>query len=338
MSLNGCGVYLEIACYVALLFFMVPVRIQDENNLRQLFDEYLTEFNKSYGDSSTYNRRMRHFENSLQTINFLNKNRSSRSANYGLTKFSDMSPEEFRSQYLGQRYFDGKLIPEITENRRSAFALPEKVDWRQKRAITKIKNQNDCGACWAFAVVETVESLNAIRHGELAQLSVQQMIDCSTNNYGCKGGDICSLLSWLKSNNASVVKESEYPLVLRPHKCRWNASLPGVRIDDFVCLSLVGNENLLLTLLATEGPVAVAVNAQTWQNYVGGVIQFHCDGEAASLNHAVQIVGYDLSQNVPHYIVRNSWGDEFGDQGYLYIAIGNNLCGIAHEVATLSVM
>lgn len=79
--------------------------------------------------------------------------------------------------------------------------------------------------------------------------------------------------------------------------------------------------------LATHGPVAAAVNAISWQNYLGGVIQYHCDGSFNSLNHAVQIVGYDLSSAIPHYIVKNSWGSAFGDKGYLYIAVGDNLCG-----------
>jgi cathepsin O len=95
----------------------------------------------------------------------------------------------------------------------------------------------------------------------------------------------------------------------------------------FSVCSYVGSEEDLLKVLATHGPVAVAVNALNWQNYVGGVIQFHCDGSPLSLNHAVQIVGYDKTAPIPHYIVRNSWGTDFGDKGYLYIAIGGNVCG-----------
>lgn len=90
---------------------------------------------------------------------------------------------------------------------------------------------------------------------------------------------------------------------------------------------MVGDETTILSLLAYHGPVTVAVNALSWQYYLGGVIQFHCDGNPQNLNHAVQIVGYDLTAAIPHYIVRNSWGTLFGDRGYLYIAVGENLCG-----------
>lgn len=91
--------------------------------------------------------------------------------------------------------------------------------------------------------------------------------------------------------------------------------------------SYVNTEDELLSTIANHGPVAAAVNALTWQNYLGGIIQFHCDGAFAMLNHAVQIVGYDNSGAIPFYIVRNSWGPMFGNKGYLYIAVGNNICG-----------
>lgn len=87
--------------------------------------------------------------------------------------------------------------------------------------------------------------------------------------------------------------------------------------------------------MAEVGPVTVAVSASTWQNYIGGIIQSHCNGD---LNHSVQIVGYNLNAEVPYYIIRNSWGEDFGDNGYSYIAIGSNQCGVAYEVASLTVV
>ncbi|KAJ8931924.1 hypothetical protein NQ314_015122 [Rhamnusium bicolor] len=91
-------------------------------------------------------------------------------------------------------------------------------------------------------------------------------------------------------------------------------------------------------VIQKNGPVAVAINALPWQHYIGGIIQFHCDSNPFKLNHAVQIVGYDLTSEVPYYIVRNSWGKDFGDNGYLYIAIGKNMCGLAHEVSVLTLL
>lgn len=104
------------------------------------------------------------------------------------------------------------------------------------------------------------------------------------------------------------------------------------------CSSFVNAENELLKLLVTHGPVAAAVNAMSWQNYLGGIIQYHCDGSPNNLNHAVQIVGYDKEARIPHYIIKNSWGSAFGNKGYIYIAIDKNLCGkINYETGSTSV-
>lgn len=97
-------------------------------------------------------------------------------------------------------------------------------------------------------------------------------------------------------------------------------------------------EEAILHLLAKNGPVSVAINAKTWQNYIGGVINFHCNGDLEELNHAVQIVGYNLTAPIPYYIARNTWGDDFGDGGYLYLAVGKNICGLANEVSALTVI
>lgn len=101
--------------------------------------------------------------------------------------------------------------------------------------------------------------------------------------------------------------------------------------------SFVGEEEKILNLIVNHGPVIVAVNGLLWQNYLGGIIQFHCDGSIDSLNHAVQIVGYDRTGDIPHYIVRNSWGHRFGNKGYLKIQIGGNVCGLANQVSTVDV-
>lgn len=94
----------------------------------------------------------------------------------------------------------------------------------------------------------------------------------------------------------------------------------------------------MLYSLAFHGPIAVAINAVSWQNYLGGVIQYHCNSSEYFLNHAVQIVGYNLNAEIPHYIIKNSWGENFGDKGYLYIGIGKNLCGLANEVIAVDVL
>lgn len=102
--------------------------------------------------------------------------------------------------------------------------------------------------------------------------------------------------------------------------------------------SLVDREHLMLRYLATRGPIVAAVNAASWQYYLGGVVQYHCDGSYEDLNHAVEIVGYNLEGTIPYYLVKNSWGPRFGDHGYIKIEIGKHLCGIANRVSFIELM
>ncbi|KAJ0172569.1 hypothetical protein K1T71_011708 [Dendrolimus kikuchii] len=223
--------------------------------------------------------------------------------------------------------------------RKKRATLPMKVDWRTKGVVGPVRDQGLCGACWAFSTVGTMESMAAIENGKLDTLSVQQVIDCAgLGNSGCLGGDICLLLDWLQLTHTAVEKEKEYPLKLMDGVCKTNKNATGVRVSTFTCDDFVGAEDKILEALATHGPVAVAVNALPWQNYLGGVIQHNCAGTPADLNHAVELVGYDLTVDVPYYIVKNSWGPEFGNAGYLMLAIGTNVCGLANEVATVDVI
>ncbi|XP_076237174.1 cathepsin O [Calliopsis andreniformis] len=343
---------------VSLFFLAIPIRVEPDTSSEdiKLFKSYVERYNKSYKNApGEYEERFKRFQRSLRHIEKMNGLRSSQeSAYYGLTKFSDLSEDEFLEQTLvpdlptrGEKHLNAPYhrrhsARETNDRVRRSVSIPEKFDWREKGVVTPVRSQGTCGACWAFSTVEVAESMFAIKNGTLHSFSVQEMIDCAKNsNFGCEGGDICSLLSWLLASKVKILQESAYPLTRKTGMCKLEKTLEkesGVRIKDFTCDSFVDAEDELLVTLATHGPTAVAVNALSWQNYLGGVIQYHCDGSFSSLNHAVEIVGYDKSAAIPHYIIKNSWGPSFGDKGYMYIAIGSNLCGIANQVASLDVL
>ncbi|XP_023011930.1 cathepsin O isoform X2 [Leptinotarsa decemlineata] len=315
-------IFLETTLYVILLCIIIPIRI---NHDAEQFEKYL--------------------KTSLRAIDLLNANRTDESAKYGLTKYSDLLPEEFvktkllpEKDYLTHIHDPSPVSKSPISKRSTKYNLPKRVDWRERNAVSGIQSQGTCGACWAFSVIGVVESMIALKTGKLEKLSVQQMIDCSMYNDGCDGGDICSLLKWIKTESVSIVEETHYPLSLTKQECKNVSGIDGILIDGFECDSFVNDEEIILAFLAKHGPVAVAINARSWQHYVGGIIQFHCESSPLKLNHAVQIVGYDLTANIPHYIVKNSWGEDFGEDGYLYIAIGKNLCGLAHEVSAVKVL
>ncbi|XP_071641869.1 cathepsin O [Temnothorax longispinosus] len=345
-----------IVLVVSLCFFIVPIRVGPDKAVEEdaeLFAKYVARYNKSYKDEpAEYNKRFEHFQKSLRHIKKLNGLRSSQeSAYYGLTEFSDLSKDEFLQQTLlpdlplrGQKhmiasYYHQHLTSSVNRVKRLT-GIPSKFDWRDQKVVGPVASQESCGACWAFSTVGVAESMYAIKNGTLYSFSVQEMIDCMPGGNGCQGGDICSLLSWLSTSKTRITSETDYPLTLRADTCRLPkiaAKTSGVIVTDFTCDSFVDAETELLTQLVTHGPMAAAVNAISWQHYLGGVIQCQCDGSFNSLNHAVQIVGYDTAASIPHYIIKNSWGPSFGDKGYIYIAVGKNLCGKINEQAACNI-
>ncbi|KAI5702444.1 hypothetical protein M8J75_000111 [Diaphorina citri] len=344
---------LFIVALIALCFLAIPVKVSKPNleQKLELFSSFQQRYKKSYSKSE-HDIRFKNFEKSLDIIEELNKNRPSpESARYGITEFSDLSEEEFKTRHLRHSVNKHVLMSHhkhhdhhhnhvkkrsITTGITIPTGIPVKKDWREAGIIGKVRNQQTCGACWAFSTVETAESMHALKNGTLSLLSVQEVIDCAGNgNMGCSGGDFCALLDWMDVNKVVLEPESEYPLLLKDAACKRKATSPnGVKIKSYTC----DTESSILTDIATHGPVIAAVNALTWQYYLGGIIQYNCDGSLANINHAVQIVGYDSTAGIPHYIIRNSWGTSFGDNGYVYLAIGSNVCGIRTELSTLDVV
>lgn len=346
-----CKVFVFILIFLLSVFCVIFIKLSNVETIeeRMLFNDFIENYNKTYKiGSEEYETRFKSFQKSLLQIDYLNgaQNNIADTAFYGITKFSDLSSNEFDDRYLVYEHKKNShhrrhaKSSNLKHRSKRSVTLPRKVDWRKKQCVSAVKNQFTCGACWAFSAIETVESMVALKTGKLKILSVQEFIDCAKNgNLGCDGGDTCNLLQWIVDNDVGIQEEEDYPLVLKTEQCKLKEVGKGVHVaSNYTCDYLVGEEDTLLESLAYHGPVAVAVNALTWQYYLGGVIKFHCDGSLENLNHAVQIVGYDLDATPPYYIVRNSWGEDFGQKGYLKIAIGSNVCGIASEVVSLDVL
>uniref|UniRef100_A0A7N4PZD2 Cathepsin O n=1 Tax=Sarcophilus harrisii TaxID=9305 RepID=A0A7N4PZD2_SARHA len=214
--------------------------------------------------------------------------------------------------------------------------LPIRFDWRDKNVVTKVRNQQMCGGCWAFSVVGGIESAYAIKGESLEDLSVQQVIDCSYNNFGCSGGSTVNALNWLNKTQVRLVRDSEYSFKAQTGLCHYfSGSHAGVSIKGYSSYDFSDKEDEMAKVLLAYGPLAVIVDAISWQDYLGGIIQHHCSsGEA---NHAVLITGFDKTGNTPYWIVRNSWGTSWGVDGYAFVKMGANICGIADSVSAVFV-
>ncbi|XP_051675874.1 cathepsin O isoform X1 [Oryctolagus cuniculus] len=279
-----------------------------------------------------------------QVIESLNRHRylnsffshENSTAFYGINQFSYLFPEEFKAIYLRSQPSSSPRYPAEVKTSLLTVPLPLRFDWRDKHVVSQVRNQQMCGGCWAFSVVGAVESTWAIKGHPLEDLSVQQVIDCSYNNYGCSGGSTLSALKWLNKTQVRLVNDSEYPFKARSGLCHYfPSSHSGLSIKGYSAYDFSDQEDEMAKSLLIYGPLVVIVDAVSWQDYLGGVIQHHCSsGEA---NHAVLITGFDKTGSIPYWIVRNSWGSSWGVDGYAHVKMGSNVCGIADSVSAVFV-
>ncbi|KAH7276604.1 hypothetical protein KP509_39G014200 [Ceratopteris richardii] len=266
-----------------------------------------------------------------------------------LNSFADLTHEEFKATYLWRGSVDGKMRSRPHDHGRDHHKpasddeeLPVEVDWRKRGAVTAVKNQGQCGSCWAFSTVAAVEGIHQISTGKLIPLSEQQLVDCSTQNNGCNGGSMPLAFDFVV-NNGGLETEEHYPYEAVQGDCRTRASLQGpVSIDSYV--EVPTEEEAILRAVAQQ-PVSVGIDAgqRDFQFYAGGVYDGRC---GTQLNHGVTIVGYgtDAQSGADYWIVKNSWGASWGDNGYINIKRGSpepeGKCGIntfaSYPVKTLS--
>ncbi|XP_067848899.1 cathepsin O isoform X2 [Heptranchias perlo] len=264
---------------------------------KNLFQRFVAKQNRSYAAGTPqFIHKYQAFQENIQrhyTLNLISSNLSNErgTAIYGINQFSDLSPEEFRATYLGSRSVP---LPKYTSFPKDTKkpALPLKFDWRDKNVVAPVRNQESCGGCWAFSVVESIESACAIKGGQLEMLSAQEVIDCSYRDAGCNGGSPISALMWLNQSKAKLMKESVYPFKAKTGMCHYfPKSTFGVSITGYKAYSFRYSEDGLMQKLLEWGPLVAVVDAVSWQDYLGGIIQHHCSQEKS--NHAVVITGYD---------------------------------------------
>jgi C1A family cysteine protease len=213
-----------------------------------------------------------------------------------------------------------------------ATALASSLDWRQKNAVTPVKNQQQCGSCWSFSSTGSVEGAHAIKTGNLVSLSEQQLVDCSTaqGNQGCNGGLMDQAFQFIISNGG-ITSEAQYPYTATgPNTCQTNVTSVAT-ISSFVDVT-PGSETALMAAV-NLGPVSIAIEAdqECFQFYSGGVLSDPSCG--TNLDHGVLVVGYgtDATSKQDYWIVKNSWGASWGESGYIRLIRGTNECGIAQE-------
>jgi len=251
----------------------------------------------------------------------------------GVNEFSDLTQAEFEAQMTGgykRMPQSGAGAPASTFKAKSRSELPDSVDWRDQGAVSEVKNQGQCGSCWAFCTTEMIESYAAIETGTLPELSAQQVTACTPNPLSCGGTGGCygsiPQLGYTYIQLFGHAAESDYPYTsgttTETGDCMYDFTntAPVIGITGYNTLA-PNDQDAVMTHLAEVGPLGVAVYASGWGGYSSGVYT-GCDYDSnIALNHAVQLVGYGTDPAEGDYwIVRNSWGSGWGEGGYIRLA------------------
>ncbi|KAL4586361.1 hypothetical protein LXL04_010997 [Taraxacum kok-saghyz] len=308
------------------------------NYTLQKYEKWLQKYERVYQSQNEQQLRFGIYKSNLEYINYIN----SQNVSYKLTdnKYADMTHEEFSTfhfGYNGQEHSDSGELNNSHSKSNTTEDLPEDVDWRKRGAVTHVRDQDHCGACWAFSAVAAIEGINKIKGGNLTILSEQMLVDCDVNNgdKGCRGGIMEKAYQFVKKNGG-ITTEQVYPYVGIDEGCnKSKAKDTVVRLRGYE--SIKSKDEKSLQSAVAKQPVSVPIAAEfLFQLYGSGVYSGPC---GSHLNHAVTVVGYgkeeDEKEGRKYWIIKNSWGTDWGENGYMRLERGTEekggKCGIAKD-------
>ncbi|KAM3920580.1 cathepsin F [Leptodactylus fuscus] len=289
-----------------------------------LFKDFVTTYNKKYKDDEEALMRLQIFSQNLKKAKEIQE-KDLGTAEYGVTKFSDLTEEEFRTLYLNPLLSSQPPRP-MKMAAMLADPPPAQWDWREHGAVTEVKNQGMCGSCWAFSVTGNIEGQWFLKKGSLISLSEQELVDCDGVDKACGGG--------LPSNAYEAIEklgglESEQDYTYMGHKER--CSFSGSKVSAYInsSVEIPKDETQIAAWLAQNGPVSIALNAFAMQFYRKGISHpFRILCNPWMIDHAVLLVGYGDRAGKPFWAIKNSWGKDWGEEGYYYLYRGTGACGM----------
>jgi len=320
------GVVAAVQYHGSYTTLMVEVPMAD------LFATWKLAYGKTYATAEEESHKFQTFQDNYAFIKMWNAD-PSQTSTVGLNQFADLNTVEFKAlktciNTLPQR--NASVAPVQVDF--DVSALPVSVNWVTAGAVTPIKNQGDCGSCWAFSTTGSLEGLQFITNQVLLSFSEQQLVDCSSayGNQGCNGGLMDNAFQYVEQYGIEL--ESQYPYTATTNTCVYNAA--DVQFKNTGYTNVTPDSALALTTAVVQQPISIAIEADqpVFQLYTGGVITSASCG--TSLDHGVLAVGYNVDGSTPYYLVKNSWGATWGLSGYVYIgratssSSGPGICGI----------
>ncbi|XP_004618593.2 cathepsin W [Sorex araneus] len=346
MELTGARACLLALCLAGLVpGIQGSVQGQDPGErpleLKEVFALFQAQYNRSYPSATEHARRLAIFARNLERAQQLQEEALG-TAEFGVTPFSDLTEEEFGQLYghrtaaAGPPQVNAKAVAEEW-----GTPVPLSCNWTKAGVISPIREQKQCKCCWAMAAADNIEALWAIGYQRKVSVSVQELLDCDRCGNGCQGGFVWDAF-YTVLNNSGLASEHDYPFKgdRQAHRCRAREHRKVAWIEDFVMLPR--NESNMASYLATHGPITVTINMKLLQLYTGGVIMAtasECDPRM--VDHVVLLVGFGKGsgraatalrprprQSRPYWLLKNSWGDKWGEKGYFRLHRGSNTCGI----------
>jgi C1A family cysteine protease len=343
-----------------ILFFVFFANVFGQNNLRgsidlamsgiddehfhwKEFTNFQERFSKRYATLQELETRFAIFRSNF--IGILSHNADlSQNFTMGINQFTDLTPEEFKAQYI-----NGGLKTQVGSYNcksfsSSALGAPASIDWRTKGAVTSVKDQGQCGSCWTFSSTGAVEGAWAISTGKLVDLSEQELVDCATGisygSHGCNGGQMEGAFKFIIENGQCALSSYPYTsgVTQKSGTCQKCSAVAHISS----CSDVKPNDQISLKAAVAQQPVSIAISADTklFQSYSGGVIT--SPSCYTSLDHGVLIVGYGSENGIDYWLVKNSWGTSWGMDGYVKIARSSStndpgVCGISMDPSFPSV-
>lgn len=246
---------------------------------------------------------------------------------FAVNQFSGMTPEEFKAVYL-RRTEGTSSLPALAVHEWDGSALAKSVDWTTQGAVTPIKDQGQCGGCWAFSATGALEGAQFVATNTLTPLSEQQFLDCDTVDSGCNGGLEYQGWDFFQTHKQGICTEASYPYTGRNGKCAEKGCTVGLTAESITGITHVGKSTKALKSAVAQQPISIGVDADAWQSYSSGVLTKPC---STQLDHSVLLVGYSTSGS--YWKVKNSWGKLWGEAGFIRLPLTGDACGVYDDAS-----
>ncbi|KAG8365527.1 hypothetical protein BUALT_Bualt18G0114300 [Buddleja alternifolia] len=336
MALTPSWMLILAAALLVMSASQATARTLPDASIIQRHETWMAQYGRVYKDEAEKAKRLKIFKEHVEYIESFNE-AGAKPYKLAVNKFADLTNEEFQASRNGFKMGSHSKSSKVSSFRyANVSAVPSSMDWRKKGAVTGIKDQGQCGCCWAFSAVAATEGINQLKTGKLISLSEQELVDCDTSeDEGCNGGLMDNAFEFIIGNHG-LTTESNYPYEGSDGTCNSKKESSSVaKITGYEDVP-TNSESALLKAVANQ-PVSVAIDASgnDFQFYSSGVFTGECGTE---LDHGVTAVGYDkTSDGTKYWLVKNSWGSSWGENGYIRmqrdVDAAEGLCGIAMQAS-----